>query len=216
MQYEYAVIDEISKRLAGPLPGREAQYRMATLRRIEDINRLGGVPDHAKVACVLHLLHWEHGAWRTLLIQRTANPRDRHAGQISFPGGRHEEHDGTLQQVALRETEEEVGIPASSIRVIGRLTDLYIPVSNYLVHPFVGVLETPARFIAQPGEVDEIIRPPMRMFYDEDNRKRTDVPVAEGILLKDVPHFAVENRIVWGATAMILNEFIALFPEGLD
>lgn len=211
-----AVIDELSKRLAGPLPGRKAQYRMATLKRIEDINRLGAVPDHAKVACVLHLLHWEKGAWRTLLIQRAVNPRDRHAGQISFPGGRYEEHDRGLEQVALRETEEEVGVPASSIRIIGQLTDLYIPVSNYLVHPFVGVLDAPARFIPQPGEVDDIIRPPMRTFYDNDTRKRTDILAAQGIALKDVPHFAVEGRIIWGATAMILNEFVELFPEGLD
>ena len=215
-QYRYDVIEEIRKRLSGPLPGPEAQYRMAFLRRLEDLARLGGVPDHARTACVLHLLHWDAGAWRTVLIQRTVNPRDKHAGQMSFPGGRHEMQDASLEQAALRETEEEIGVPPSAIRIIGRLTELYIPVSNYLVHPFVGILEKPMQFTPQPGEVADIIRPPMRLFYEEAHCKRGDLPVSEGVLLKDVPHFSVSDRIVWGATAMILSEFLALFPEGLD
>jgi hypothetical protein len=85
-----------------------------------------------------------------------------------------------------------------------------------LVHPFVGILEKPAQFTPQPGEVADIIRPPMRLFYEEAHCKRGDLPVSEGVLLKDVPHFSVSDRIVWGATAMILSEFLALFPEGLD
>ncbi|TNE68103.1 MAG: CoA pyrophosphatase [Bacteroidetes bacterium] len=197
-------------RLAGPLPGREAQYRMASRRRLEELSPHPEPPAHARTACVLNLLHRREGVWHTVLIQRTANPKDRHSGQISFPGGRWEEADGELSNVALREAEEEVGVPSQAVEILGQLTDLYIPVSNFLVHPFVGVLHGPAQFRPQPGEVESILTPPLSVFQDNTNRKQTDVLVGQGITLKNVPYFAVDNRIVWGATAMIMNEFLEL------
>ncbi|MCK6693148.1 MAG: CoA pyrophosphatase [Thermoanaerobaculia bacterium] len=146
-------IDMLRDRLSGPLPGRDAQYKMASLRRLQELEFTPAPPPDARVACVLNLLHLHEGRWHTILIERTANPRDRHSGQVSFPGGRWEENDGELANVALRETEEEIGIPAGQVQILGQLTDLYIPVSNFLVHPFVGILEGAPMFTPQPGEV---------------------------------------------------------------
>ena len=131
MNAQLELAQTLRQRLKQPLPGREAQFKMASLRRLEELGPNLVPPPGAKVACVLHLIHWADGAWRTVLIERSANPRDRHSGQVSFPGGRYEESDGVLEQVALREAEEEVGVLPEQVTILGRLTELYIPVSNF-------------------------------------------------------------------------------------
>lgn len=203
-------IEQLREKLAGTLPGQEAQFKMAFKRRAEELRLNPSPPPDAKVASVLNLLHYHEGAWRTLLIQRSANPRDRHSGQVSFPGGRYEESDLNLTNVALRETHEEVGVSPLQVEVLGRLTELYIPVSNFVVHPFVGLLLGPPDFRPQPGEVEMILTPPLTVFSQPKNRKMADLTVGQGITLKDVPYFDVEGRMVWGATAMILSEFLEL------
>lgn len=212
--HQDALVDLLRTRLARPLPGREAQYQMASLRRLEELGPNPVPPPDAKVACVLNLLHRRGDAWHTVLIQRTTNPRDRHSGQVSFPGGRWEDRDGDLTNVALREAEEEVGVPQHYVEVIGQLTELYIPVSNFLVHPFVGVLHGPADFRPQPGEVEAILTPALSVFGAAENRKVSDMRVGDGLVLKNTPYFEVEGRMVWGATAMIMNEFLEVLGGG--
>ncbi len=197
----------LRRRLAGPLPGQAVQHEMAHVERLEALKR-GGPPPDAKVACILNLLHWSDGHWRTVLIRRAAHPGDQHSGQISFPGGRWEPGDGDLENAALREAEEEIGVPRGQIRLAGRLTELYIPVSNFLVHPFVGVLSGPPIFVPQPGEVAQILTPSLAALQAPDAVKRGDVSVYEGFVLRNVPYFNVANHVVWGATAMILREFL--------
>lgn len=206
------LIEHLHSRMAQPLPGRSAQFKMASVRRLQELGPDLMPPANAQVACVLNLLHRQDDAWRTVLIRRTANPRDRHSGQVSFPGGRREEHDNILADVALREAEEEVGVSASQIRILGQLTELYIPVSNYLVTPFVGVLEGPTQFRPQPGEVESILTPQLLELRLPASRKTTDIRIADGRTLLDVPYFDVEGCVVWGATAMILSEFLELMP----
>lgn len=207
-------INHIKHRLSEPLPGRMAQYKMASMRRLEELGFNPVPPPDAKVACVLNLLHRDAtGHWRTVLIQRTDNPRDRHSGQVSFPGGRYEESDGDLVNVALREAHEEVGVSPLEVQVLGRLTELYIPVSNFVVHPFVGLLLGPSDFRPQPGEVESILTPDLGVFARPENRKTTDLTVANGVTIKSVPYFDVEGRIVWGATAMIMSEFMEVMGE---
>jgi 8-oxo-dGTP pyrophosphatase MutT (NUDIX family) len=201
-------IQSLQAQLGQPLPGTVAQYRMAGIRRLVEQNAHANPPDHAKVACVLNLLFQKAGAWHMVLIERTENPRDRHSGQVSFPGGRYEESDGALENVALREAEEEIGIPASSVHILGQLTDLYIPVSNFLVHPFVGVLQGDPDFKPQTGEVAAIITPPIQLFSQPITKKVIDLPLTQGVTLKDVPYYDVYGAIVWGATAMIISEFM--------
>lgn len=203
-------IEHLREKLASPLPGREAQFKMAFKRRAEELLLNPLPPPGAKVASVLNLLHRHEGAWRTLLIQRATNPRDRHSGQVSFPGGRYEDSDGELVNVALREAHEEVGVSPLQVEVLGRLTELYIPVSNFVVHPFVGLLLGPPDFTPQPGEVEAILTPALTVFSQPENRGMADLTVGQGVVLTDVPYFDVEGRKVWGATAMILSEFLEL------
>lgn len=186
---------------------------MAFARRAEELRLNPAPPPDARVACVLNLLHRHEGHWRTVLIQRTVNPRDRHSGQVSFPGGRFEENDGELVNVALREAHEEVGVSPLEVEVLGRLTELYIPVSNFVVHPFVGVLLGVPDFRPQAGEVESILTPPIHLFASPENRKMTDLTVAHGVTLKGVPYFDVEGRVVWGATAMIMSEFLEVMGQ---
>lgn len=210
MSFPEPFADFLTERLSNPLPGQPAQYKMASLRRVEELGMQSAPPADVKIAAVLLLLFPQQDNWHLTLIQRTVNQQDRHSGQISFPGGRYEDTDGTLANAALREAHEELGLPPERVRLVGRLTELYIPVSNFVVHPFVGLIQdggAPA-FTPQPGEVATILTPPLNLFLTDDTRKMTDMTIAEGITLRNVPYFEVESRVLWGATAMMLNEFL--------
>jgi 8-oxo-dGTP pyrophosphatase MutT (NUDIX family) len=203
-------IQNIRERLALPLPGREAQYKMAFAHRVEELQRRLNPPDNAKKGCVLLTLWEEQGAWHTALIRRTENPRDRHSGQISFPGGRHDDGDGSFAFTAMREAHEEIGIPPEHVEILGTLTELYIPVSNFSVYPFIGLLRQAPSFKLQVGEVEQVFSVPLIQFQNPDFQTTADVMVGGQLLVREVPCFMVEDRPVWGATAMILSEFLAL------
>lgn len=199
--------------LAGPLPGREAQYRMAHLSR--PVHQV--VPESAKVACVLALFYPHQSDWNLVLIERVSrHPQDRHAGQVSFPGGRLEPGDASLTMAALRETEEEIGVNARHVEVLGRLTELYIPVSNFLVHPFVGWIDYRPEFFPQETEVAAVLEAPFSHLSDPRSIGRRDIRVAESVTLREVPVFEVEGRAIWGATAMMISELLAVVGSVQD
>lgn len=210
MSDQHSFIHTIRNRLSSPLPGKEAQYKMAFAHRVEELQRRLNPPDDAKTACVLLALWEETGEWRTALIRRTENPRDRHSGQISFPGGRHDATDASFAHTALREAHEEIGILPEQVEILGTLTELYIPVSNFSVFPFVGLLNAPPTFQPQVGEVEQIFAPSLAYFQNPDARSTADVLVGGQLMVRQVPCFMVEDRPVWGATAMILSEFLEL------
>jgi 8-oxo-dGTP pyrophosphatase MutT (NUDIX family) len=202
-------ITNLQQKLSQPLPGERGQAKMANFKRqIELAQR--PMPDNHKVACVMLLLFLKNEKWHLILIQRTKNPRDKHSGQISFPGGRHEVSDGALVNVALRETTEEIGIAAEDITILGRLTDLYIPVSNFRVFPFVGRMKSEPNFVPQPGEVENILTLPITHFQNANNCKTIDMEVYGGMILKEVPYFDLHGQVLWGATAMMISEFLAV------
>lgn len=183
-------------------PGREAQILMA------NPGRSMAEPIHARSASVLLLLVLKNASPHIVLTKRTAKyPDDKHSGQISFPGGSLDPTDANLQMTAIRETYEEIGVEPEKLQIIGYLTNLYIPVSNFLVHPFVGYLRQEAIYKIQPDEVDEIIEVPVSMLMDDNNIKKKNIRIFNGITLKDVPYFDFYGNTVWGATAMILSEF---------
>jgi len=203
-------IQTIRERLALPLPGREAQYKMAFAHRVEELQHRLNPPENAKKGCVLLTLWEDQGTWHTALIRRTENPRDRHSGQISLPGGRHDEGDGSFAFTALREAHEEIGIPPDHVEILGTLTELYIPVSNFSVYPFIGLLRQAPSFKLQVGEVEQVFSVPLIQFQNPDFQTTADVMVGGQLMVREVPCFMVEDRPVWGATAMILSEFLAL------
>ncbi|GJM34989.1 MAG: coenzyme A pyrophosphatase [Saprospiraceae bacterium] len=198
-------IQQLRQKLSHPLPGAEAQYKMAhAVRRSYDLP-----PDTAKLASVLALFYAKASQWHLVLIERNStNANDRHKGQISFPGGKCEPEDQSLFHTAVREAEEEVGVPAESIKWLGSLTELYIPVSNFLVHPFVGFVDHIPTFTPQLSEVKSILEVPFDYFLDKTNIQHTDMKIGQNITLRQVPYYSVEGKIVWGATAMIISELM--------
>jgi len=201
-----AFIDDLQVALSGVLPGVEAQYRMAHGSRR---NKLG-VPLNARKAGVLALFYPRADEWHLVFIERVRNAKDRHSGQISFPGGGYDETDGNLARTALRETEEEIGVSAQQIELIGSLSELYIPVSNYLVHPYVGFMEKAPSFTPEVAEVASIVQTPFRTFLNDDNVIEGTLKVNPNFTLKDVPFYQVEDKVIWGATAMMMSELVSV------
>jgi 8-oxo-dGTP pyrophosphatase MutT (NUDIX family) len=131
---------------------------------------------------------------------------------VSFPGGKVEPNDPDLVFTALREAEEEIGIDAGKVEVLGRLTDLYIPTSNFLVSPVLGFLDEKPRFVPEVREVERIIPTAISTVGQPQVRQRTMIPIGEGIQL-ETPYFALDGEVVWGATAMILSELLQLLEQ---
>ena len=197
-------IDKLAKRLKEPLPGRPAQEIMAPKpidesRFVENPNR------PARPGGVMVLLYPQNGEIYLPLMKRPVY-QGAHSGQVSLPGGKVEKVDGSLTETALRETHEEIGIPPSSIEVIGELSELFIIASNFKVFPTVGVLKGKPEFIPDSREVDRVLMPNLTELQDVSRRgvKRMHFPPYS----IESPYFNIEGEVVWGATAMILSELI--------
>lgn len=201
------IIETIKTKLSNGLPGNSAQFQMAPVQKTRKYHM---IPKSYLTAAVLLLLFPKNNTWHISFIRRIDHdPNDKHAGQISFPGGRLEEEDRNVEYCALRETEEEVGISSKNIQVIGSLSELYVFVSNYLVYPFVGVLDHYPVFVPNKLEVEEVLEIPLEYLLDSSIRKRKDIAV-RGHILKDVPYFDLNGKVLWGATAMMLSEFLEI------
>ncbi len=201
-------IDHIKAVFKQELPGRQAQLNMST--RLPQYQQERIPPDNARVAAVLVHLYYDQ-EWKLTLMERTN--RGPHSGQISFPGGGVEKQDSNLTDTALREAQEEVGIYPDQVEILGKLTPLYIPVSNSLVHPFVGYSDIPPNYVLDPTEVQSVIEASFADFLNPDILKHRDLKVGRGLTLKDVPYFDINGYVVWGATAMMLSEFLVAFKK---
>ena len=201
---------QLQQSLTQDLPGREAQLKMSPLpvdwRRFS----LEAPPNHKKSA-VLLLFYPEDSGVFFPLIKRPTYP-GIHSGQVSFPGGKMDPGDPDLVYTALREAEEEIGIDASKVEVLGRLTNLYIPSSNFLVSPVLGFLEDKPRFVPEVREVARIIPTSVLSIRQPEIQQRTSVSIGEGREL-ETPYFALDGEVVWGATAMILSELLHLLAQ---
>ena len=197
----------LQQALAHNLPGREAQLKMAPLP--VDWRRFSlDAPVSHKKSAVLLLFYPEDSGVFFPLIKRPTYP-GAHSGQVSFPGGKVEPSDPDVVYTALREAEEEIGIDAGKVEVLGRLTDLYIPTSNFLVSPVLGFLAEKPRFVPEVREVARIIPTAVSSMRQPEIRQRTLVAIGEGQQL-ETPYFALDGEVVWGATAMILSELLQL------
>lgn len=199
-------IRRLEERLKGELPGRSAQVQMSAVPTNGDhfVQRENG-----RNAGVLSLFFPNEGEWSLALIRRAFHEKDHHSRQISFPGGSFEAKDVTFRQTALREAEEEINVVQSKVKVIGELTNLYIPVSNFNVFPFVAYTEERPDFVPQQGEVEAVLEIPLSTLLDRSNKQRTTIEV-RGYQLTNVPVFQFGEDRVWGATAMMLNELVTL------
>ncbi len=194
-------------------PGWQAQIEMAPPYRqsLVDSGRLDVSP---KIAAVLILLYEDNGRLKFPLILRNTYP-GVHSNQIGFPGGKVEAQDKNLSETAIRETHEEIAASPSKIKILGELTQLFIPPSNFLVYPFVGIYKGNSNFKPNDKEVNKIIPVDLLEFQKSENKILHSVNVRNKETL--VPAFRLpENQIVWGATAMMLNEFRVFSKESLN
>ena len=184
--------------------GRSAQLKMAPILR-QNI-RPPGNPGQPRVGSVLILLYCQHDELYLVLTRRRDDMRS-HAGQISFPGGKREP-DEPLATTALRETDEEIGVPAFQLTILGQLTPIYIMPSDFEVHPFVAWHTNGKRPIFRPAvtEVAEIIEAPLNHLLDPSTRREEMWQLRGRDLL--VPFFHIGSHKVWGATAMMMSEFL--------
>jgi 8-oxo-dGTP pyrophosphatase MutT (NUDIX family) len=163
--------------------------------------------DHREGA-VLILLYPNWKGELCLVLIRRPEYNGVHSGQIALPGGGREA-DESLQTTALREAHEEIGISQKRITVLGNLSSIYIPVSNFLVYPYVAFHPDYPSFNPDPQEVAEIIEVPLQLFLDE-TTVRSEMRNHVSLGLTEIPYFAILGHKVWGATAMILSEFIEI------
>jgi 8-oxo-dGTP pyrophosphatase MutT (NUDIX family) len=203
-------IPMLKKALEGPLPGLEEQLKLAHDLRATELAHMRADEDSKVAGVVLLLFRAEDEQIKTVLIARSLNPRDVHSGQISFPGGRIEPKDKNIETGALRELYEEVGVAPHEVDVLGALTEVYIPISNFLVFPFVAYASKTPDFRAQETEVISILTPDLGLFLEPNQPERKEMTMSNGFKLGMVPYFDVEGHVLWGATAMMLGELRAV------
>jgi 8-oxo-dGTP pyrophosphatase MutT (NUDIX family) len=182
--------------------GRKAQQKMAHARR------LGLQPDPAKPprqSAVLVLIHPLADDRLAVILTRRTDHLRGHSGQVSFPGGSCDPDDLSHEMTALRETCEEIGIcDGVQIEIVGKLTTIWIPPSNFEVHPVVALLDHAPALQPNPEEVDSVLHLGLDDLLSA-TIKQTTVMEFRGTAM-DVPYYDVSGHIVWGATAGMLSE----------
>lgn len=200
----------LMERLSKELPGIEAQRLMmaeSSGNERFDTKKM----KYARQSGVMVLLYQKNGEWHIPLTQRHEY-KGAHSGQVSFPGGKRDPEDKDLEATARRETYEEIGVTTDQIVTLGQLTPLYIPPSNFTVTPTIGLAQSDLTFNTDDYEVKELLEVPIDMLLDESLRKEKEIIVGEKFKL-NAPYFDIFDRVVWGATAMILMELVHVLDE---
>lgn len=203
-------LTQLKKSLQKLLPGSAAQYKMAPEgrqdRMVENLHKK--VP---RPGSVLILLYPDAGElWLPFTLRHTY--KGVHSGQVSFPGGKQDPEDESPLQTALREAHEEIGVLPQQVKILGQLTELYIPPSNFLVTPFVGFSEARPEFRPQEVEVKELIPFPLRQLQHKEATGVTKITTSYQQELLS-PYYNINGHKVWGATAMILAEFLEVLED---
>tara|TARA_B100000900_G_scaffold23693_1_gene18462 strand:+ start:419 stop:1048 length:630 start_codon:yes stop_codon:yes gene_type:complete len=198
------IINKVFESFQNPLPGEKAHLELAPYRKNVKFNFEQNKP---KIASTLLLLYPKENNVYFCLIERPEY-QGTHSNQISFPGGKNEEGE-TIKQTAIRETYEEIGVDPISINIIGEMTQVYVPPSNYLIHPFVGYLDLEPSFKADKREVKKIIEVNIEDLFSDEiiKSKKMTFNRKAGDFTLEVPYLDLNNEVVWGATSVILNEF---------
>jgi len=165
-------------------------------------------------AAVLVPLFESDGVYHVLFTKRT-NRVDAHKGQISFPGGAVDEEDGSLRETALREAHEEIGLRPEDVTILGRTDDARTIASNFVIHPFVGLIPYPYPFKVSPEEVKKLIEVPFGFFLSDPSRDRTMAVEYEGKTYRSLA-YPYDGDVIWGATARIMENLVEVLGEKTD
>lgn len=196
------------------LPGLTTQLKMAPPFRAQLLEQFKEERKSAKPASVLALFYPSNEGETLLVLIVRKSYKGVHSAQVGFPGGKPEPEDVSKEATALRETFEEIGVASDNITVLRELSSIYIPPSNFLVSPFLGIAKSPLTFTLQESEVDAVIEVPLTEFINDQSEVVSEVLAAEGKSFK-VPAFKLNGHIVWGATAMMLIEIKTMINQVL-
>jgi 8-oxo-dGTP pyrophosphatase MutT (NUDIX family) len=192
----------LSAKLKEELPGDLAHFDMTSRARVTTNDYLKRGNKHKLSAVTISLFYDDQ--WKLTLMKRP-DYDGVHSGQIALPGGKMELGDETLLATAIREWQEETGAGIHEAHILGELSKVYIPVSNYLVHPFVAVLEDVPIWNPDSREVQRILTPTLEELFSPEAKTTRKIPVGPNMWV-NAPCYLVENEILWGATAMIVRE----------
>lgn len=164
-----------------------------------------------RFAAVNILLYLKDDRWFFPLMVRTSNENDKHSGQISLPGGSRDEGDRNFAETAVRETSEEMGIGKNYVRIIRPMSPIYIPPSNFYVHPFISYTRKNPEFILQQSEAEELIEFPVESILQLP--PQPEMMILPSSRNAEVPVINFNGYFIWGATSMILSEFSQLLKN---
>jgi len=197
-----------------PLPAEASQIKMSPPFRLELIKQQQDKIKDAKQSAVLALFYPDHNNETKLILILRKAYNGVHSAQVSFPGGKVEDGDESLTFTALRETQEEIGVPMKDIEVLKALTEVYIPPSNFYVHPFLGYTKSTPKFKKEESEVESIIEVALTHFLDDQYIIKKSVSTSYNVSV-EVPAYNLKGHVVWGATAMMLSEIKDLLKLAL-
>ncbi|WP_147678553.1 NUDIX hydrolase [Algibacter pacificus] len=205
-------LKSISKIKNIPLPAEASQFKMVPPFRHELLRQQKDAIKKAKQAGVLALFYPNENNETSFVLILRKIYKGAHSGQVAFPGGKLETSDISLEAAAVRETFEEVGVAIEHIKIMRGLTKVYIPPSNFYVHPFLGITFEKPNFVKQDKEVERIIEIKLKHFLDEKSVIKEFVKTSYSVEV-EVPAFNLNGHVVWGATAMMLSEIKDLLKQ---
>ena len=167
-------------------------------------------PDYRHAGVLIPLLAEEDG--HKVLFTKRANTVEHHKGQFSFPGGAVDEEDNSVEETALRESNEEIGLLREQVEILGRIDDVFTIASSFVVHPFVGLVSAPYDFTLQEIEVKRLIKIPWDTLIENNLEKKTYDVVSENKTYQ-TPAFEYNGDVVWGATAWMMTNFIEILKH---
>jgi 8-oxo-dGTP pyrophosphatase MutT (NUDIX family) len=204
--------EHIKSLLQKPLPGLHSHLKLAPPTRKQELENAKKASLYAKKSAVMILLFHEAGVLKVVFIRRSFYV-GIHAGQMAFPGGRFEETDSSVEETAFREIEEEIGIKSDDIELLGRISDIYVPPSNFLISVFVGYLANKPVYLPDEREVAEVIEIDFNEFLMPDaiTQKSFFVPSSNQTVL--APCYQTSKCDIWGASAMVMSELIDMLTN---
>ncbi|MDC1197882.1 CoA pyrophosphatase [uncultured Algibacter sp.] len=205
-------LKSVSKIKNIPLPAEVSHFKMVPPFRQELLKKQKEAIKKAKHAGVLSLFYPDEDMETKFVLILRKTYKGVHSAQVAFPGGKLEAQDASLRDTALRETFEEVGVPIDTVQIVRSISQVYIPPSNFYVHPFIGFTQNTPQFIKQDDEVEALIEIDLEHFLDEQSLISKKVKTSYSIEV-EVPAFKLNDYVVWGATAMMLSEIKDLLKQ---